>query len=79
MGWVTGIAVYVVLWWVTLFAVLPWGVRPAEDLPPGGDKGAPERPRMGLKVGVTTLVAALLWIGVELLVRSNILTFRPPS
>jgi predicted secreted protein len=79
MSWVTGIAVYVVLWWVVLFAVLPWGVRAPEELPPGADPGAPARPRMVLKAAVTTIVAALLWVVVELLVRSDILTFRSPS
>lgn len=78
MGWTTGIAVYVVIWWVVLFAVLPWGVRPAEDLPPGADKGAPARPRIGLKALLTTLIAAVLWIGLDLLVLSDILTFRSP-
>jgi predicted secreted protein len=79
MGWVTGVAVYVVLWWVVLFAVLPWGVRPAEDLPPGADKGAPARPRMVLKAAVTTIIAAALWVVVELLVRSDLFSFRSPS
>jgi predicted secreted protein len=79
MSWVTGIAVYVVLWWVVLFAVLPWGVQRAEELPPGADPGAPSHPRMALKAAVTTLVAALLWVLVELLVRSEVLSFRSPS
>jgi predicted secreted protein len=79
MNWLTGIAVYVVLWWLVLFTVLPWGVRPAEELPPGADRGAPERHRMGLKVAITTLIAAVLWIGVELLVRSDLISFRPPE
>ena len=79
MSWVTGIAVYVVLWWIVLFAVLPWGVQPAEDLPPGADRGAPAQPRMGLKVLVTTLIAAALWGGVEFLVLSDFISFRTPS
>ena len=62
MNWFTGIAVYVVLWWVVLFAVLPWGVQRDDDLPPGADRGAPARPRMLLKFVVTTLVASLLWL-----------------
>ena len=45
MNWVTGIAVYVCIWSVVVFAVLPWGVKPANDLPPGADRGAPENPR----------------------------------
>ena len=25
MGWVTGLAVYVIIWWLVIFMVLPWG------------------------------------------------------
>ena len=41
----TGIAVYLVLWWVVLFAVLPWGVHVPEHTQPGFADSAPERPR----------------------------------
>ncbi|MEX2009060.1 MAG: DUF1467 family protein, partial [Dongiaceae bacterium] len=27
MGWLGGVFVYVLIWWMVLFAVLPWGVR----------------------------------------------------
>ena len=27
MGWISGIFVYFLIWWVVLFAVLPWGVQ----------------------------------------------------
>jgi predicted secreted protein len=77
LGWPTGIAVYVTLWWVVLFAVLPWGVERAENLPPGAERGAPARPRLLLKSGVTTLVAALLWLLVYAAVESGVFTFRP--
>ena len=30
MGWLTGVVVYVLVWWVTLFAILPLWVTPAE-------------------------------------------------
>ena len=35
MGWLTGIVVYILVWWVTLFAVLPLWVTPSEP----GDLG----------------------------------------
>ena len=76
MSWVTGLAVYVVLWWIVLFAVLPWGVQPAEELPPGADRGAPARPRLVLKAAVTTLIAGILWVAIDILVRSDIISFR---
>jgi len=46
MGWVTGIVVYFLVWWVTLFAVLPLWVTPADPGDPGYAAGAPERPRL---------------------------------
>jgi predicted secreted protein len=76
MGWPTGIAVYVTLWWVVLFAVLPWGVERGEDLPAGADRGAPARPRLLLKAAVTSLIAGLLWIIIYALVASGLFTFR---
>ena len=27
MAWVTGAAIYFIIWWMTLFLVLPFGVR----------------------------------------------------
>jgi predicted secreted protein len=78
MGWVTGIVVYVLVWWVTLFAVLPLWVTPSEPDDPGHASGAPQRPRMLLKVAVTTAVSAIIWLGIYLLVKSPWLSFREP-
>ena len=76
MGLVTGISVYVVVWWVVLFAVLPWGVRAPNTPEPGMADSAPERPRILLKFAVTTLVAAVVWLGIFALVQSDLISFR---
>jgi predicted secreted protein len=59
-----GIAVYLVLWWTVLFAVLPIGIRTqAEDgtVVPGTPESAPTAPRL-LRVAVlTTLISGLLF------------------
>ena len=78
MAWVTGIVVYVLVWWITLFAVLPLWVTPAEPDDPGHAAGAPQRPRMLLKMAITTVVSALIWLAIYLLVRSPWLSFREP-
>ena len=78
MGWVTGIVVYVLVWWITLFAVLPLWVTPAEPDDPGHAAGAPEKPRMLLKVAVTTAVAAVIWLGIDFVVSSPWFSFREP-
>ena len=78
MAWVTGIVVYVLVWWITLFAVLPLWVTPSEPEDPGHAAGAPQRPRMLLKVAITTVVSALIWLAIYLLVRSPWLSLREP-
>jgi predicted secreted protein len=61
------IAVYFTMWWIVLFAVLPFGVQSAHeaastDLPPGADPGAPVAPMIARKAVWTTLVSALLFV-----------------
>ena len=75
MTWFTGVASFVVIWWVVIFAVLPWGVRPAED-EMSRSAGAPANQRLGLKTLITTGVAAVLWGILYLIVSSNIWSFR---
>jgi predicted secreted protein len=64
MSWPLGLAIYFTVWWVVLFAVLPFGVRShAEagvELPKGADPGAPVAPRIAMKLAATTLLAALV-------------------
>jgi predicted secreted protein len=60
----TAIAIYFLIWWITLFAVLPFGVhRQDEDgaIAPGTDPGAPAIPRLGLKLLATTAVASVIF------------------
>lgn len=76
MTLVTGIAIYVVIWWVVLFAVLPWGVRPPETLVPGQADSAPDNPRLLMKALVTTLVAGVIWAAIYLIVQSGWISFR---
>ena len=78
MGWVTGIIVYVLVWWITMFAVLPLWVTPSEPDDPGHAAGAPQRPRLLLKMAITTAVAALIWVAIYLVTKSPLLSFREP-
>ena len=78
MGWFTGLVVYFLVWWVTLFAVLPLWVTPADPGDPGYGAGAPGQPRLLLKVAVTTAVSGVIWLVIYALVRSPWLSFREP-
>jgi predicted secreted protein len=58
----SAVAIYFVVWWIVLFAVLPWGTRPVADPDSQtGWRGAPVRPSLGRKVIATTILAAIVW------------------
>jgi predicted secreted protein len=79
MGWVgTGIA-YVIVWWLVFFMVLPWGVRRPDNPEQGHEAGAPEKPRLWLKVGVTSAVAAVVTAIVWLIHDAGLIDLRDPS
>ncbi len=76
MGLVTGIVVYVIIWWLVLLAVLPWGVRVPEETDKGFATSAPANPRLWLKAGVTSVIAAVLWAVVYAVIESGLISFR---
>jgi predicted secreted protein len=60
----TALAIFFLIWWVVLFAVLPWGIRSqheSEDMVAGTDPGAPVSVRLGRKLLWTTLVAIAIY------------------
>jgi len=60
----TSIAIYFIIWWVVLFAVLPWGVHSQQEsgeVVPGTDPGAPVAHRIWLKLLWTTAIAAVVF------------------
>ena len=61
MNFLTGLAVYFVIWWISLFIVLPWGNKPEEKVIIGNEKSAPAKPRILVKFLITTLLAAFIW------------------
>ncbi|MGO4524000.1 DUF1467 family protein [Microvirga sp. 2MCAF35] len=60
-----GLALYFVIWWILLFAVLPFGIRSqAEtgDVVRGSEPGAPSLPALQEKAIWTTLVASVVLV-----------------
>jgi len=60
----TAFAIYFVMWWVTLFLTLPFGVRSQHEDGGGAagtDPGAPILPRMGRKLIWTTVISAVIF------------------
>ena len=69
MSWSLGAATYFVIWWVALFAVLPFGVqsqRELNDIVPGTEPGAPARPRILMRAAANTVLSALIFAVVDI-------------
>lgn len=77
MTWTAGLAIYLVTWWIVLFAVLPWGIvsqHEEGEVREGTDASAPIRPMLLRKALVTTVIAAVIWAGI-----AYIYTYQPVS
>ena len=62
MDIVSGIVVYILLWWWVFLMTLPFGVKAPKNIETGHATSAPERPLIWRKVGVATIIAAIFFI-----------------
>lgn len=65
MSLALSIALYFLIWWTLLFAILPFGLRTqgeAGEIVPGTPAGAPVKPRLLWVAGVNTLVSAIVFV-----------------
>lgn len=76
MGIVSGIVVYICIWWVVIFCVLPMGVTRSDVGPEEGLAGAPQEPKIKQKFIATTLISAVVWIAVYVLIDLQLFDFR---
>ncbi len=80
MNPVGALIIYVLLWWVTLFAVLPFGTRSRweekDDGVKGADPGAPASINFKRKIIQTSLIALGLWVVTIAIILSGIITYR---
>jgi predicted secreted protein len=73
------IAVYFVIWWVTLFAVLPIGIRSQQEngsVVQGSEPGAPARMNLGRIILVNSIVASFVFVLFWLIYVLNILDLQ---
>ena len=66
MGITGSIIVYVLIWWIIFFSVLPVGIQSNkekfEEKIDGIDPGAPINPKIGKKFLITTLITSIIFI-----------------
>jgi predicted secreted protein len=76
MGVVTIILVFIIVWWLSFFFVLPIGQKvrttPAE---PGHAPSAPELPALRKRAAITTVLAVIITTVIVILVDADVVTF----
>jgi predicted secreted protein len=72
------IALYLVIWWIVLFAMLPIGVRTAEEAgektSPGNAESAPHLPNLLPKMVATTVVASFVFAALYAVIVHHVIT-----
>ena len=64
MNWISGAAVFFIIWWLVLFVTLPFGVTTQDDerdVTLGTVSSAPRGPHMGRTIVRTTAIALLIF------------------
>lgn len=78
MNWFSALVTYIIIWWLVLFMVLPWGVRTIDtsDVERGHAPSAPREPKMLRKVAATTVIAGVLFAIVYAVIAADLISFR---
>ena len=80
MGITGSIIIYVMIWWIVFFSVLPIGIQSNKeifkDTIEGSDPGAPKNPKIARKFLITTIITSILFIVIYYLVNNGFLNLR---
>ena len=71
------IATYFIVWWLTLFMILPLGIKTQEEdgeIVPGSVESAPASPQILKKMAITTIVAAIIFAGIYSVITYNLIS-----
>jgi len=72
--------VFISIWWIVFFSILPIGIKPQNakfsDVIHGNDRGAPKNPNIAKKFLITTLITSIIFLVIYYLVSQNYLNLR---
>ncbi|MGE0045791.1 MAG: DUF1467 family protein [Hyphomonadaceae bacterium] len=77
---IMGVAIYILIWWIAFFMLLPAGVQNHDEAnvetPRGVERAAPARPMIWIKAIWAAGIALVLWLGVFWAVQSDLFGIR---
>ena len=80
MGITGSLIVYVSIWWIVFFSVLPIGIKSQnkefQEKLHGNDIGAPKNPNIRKKFLITTLITSILFFAIYYIVTNGYFNLR---
>jgi len=80
MGITGSIIVYLMIWWIIFFSILPVGIKSNKEIfkdrIEGIDPGAPKNPKIAKKFLITTIITSILFIMIYYLLNNGFLNLR---
>ena len=80
MGITGSIIVYIIIWWIVFFSVLPVGIQSNKEIfkekIEGMDPGAPKNPNIAKKFFITTLITTVIFSVIYYLAKAELLNLR---
>ncbi|WP_421791518.1 DUF1467 family protein [Hyphobacterium sp.] len=75
----SGMVVFLITWWITLFTVLPIGIQgqaESGEMVQGTESGAPVSINLKQKAWTTTIVASIIWLVLFVLLEFQLVTLN---
>ena len=76
MSLFSAVFTYIMIWWIALFAVLPWGNRQPDENETGMAYGAPRNPNLKMKIVATSILSLVILGVVQIVIEMDLLDFR---
>ena len=80
MGVTGAIIIYISIWWIVFFSILPIGIKSQnikfKDRMQGNDAGAPKNPEIAKKFLITTLITSIIFAVIYYLSINDYLNLR---
>ena len=76
MDFVSGLVVYILLWWWVFLMSLPFGVRPLAEIEQGHATSAPAKPMLWRKMAASTMIAGGLFVLIYLVIDMGFISFQ---
>ena len=80
MGVTGSVIIYVMIWWIVFFSMLPVGIQSKKEKfkekIEGADPGAPNNPKIAKKFLITTIITSIIFIVIYYLVEIDLLNLR---